>query len=82
MDETKIGVIGKLLAVFQILVAIVYFDWNSWNQIAASVLLLVGALLLLGTGTTSSFFRKLLRVISYLAVLLSLVLVIKVLFFD
>lgn len=82
MKDPTLRVPGYILGVFQILVAVVNFDPHSWNPILISVLLFLGGLLAMTMDMNSKLIRYARSALSYVAILLSAVLVVKLLFFD
>lgn len=74
----KLSWVGRLLGIIQIMIAIWYFDWNSWDHIATSVVLLFSAIYLLFIDSGSSVVRKTSRFLFYLAAVISLVLLINI----
>jgi hypothetical protein len=79
MDDQKLGMLGKILGVIQILVAIFVLDMKSWNQIIVSVLLFLGGALMLTAGVDSTAIRKSRNVLSFIAVAISVALIVKIL---
>jgi hypothetical protein len=79
MDDQKLGMIGRILGVIQILVAIFVLDMKSWNQIIVSVLLFLGGTLMLTAEIDSTTIRRVRGVLSFVAVAISVALIIKIL---
>jgi hypothetical protein len=79
MDDQKLGMLGKILGVIQILVAIFVLDVKSWNQIIVSALLFLGGTLMLTAEVDSTAIRKARGVLSFIAVAISVALIIKIL---
>jgi hypothetical protein len=79
MDDQKPNLLGKVLGVIQILVAIFVLDMKSWNQIIVSVLLFLGGALMLTAGVDSTAIRKSRNVLSFIAVAISVALIVKIL---
>lgn len=79
MDDQKLGMLGKILGVIQILVAIFVLDVKSWNQIIVSALLFLGGTLMLTAEVDSTAIRKVRGVLSLVAVAISVALIIKIL---
>ena len=65
MDDAKLGTLGKVLGVVQILVAIFYLDPNNRNAIIVPVLLFLGGVLMLNTDIRSPLARKVRGVLAY-----------------
>ena len=82
MYTTKTKPLGYILAFTQIAVAVFTFDRNDANTILVSVLLVLGAVLMLSAGSESSFFRTANSVLGYLAVVISVAVVVRVLFYS
>jgi hypothetical protein len=79
MDDQKLGMLGRILGVIQILVAIFVLDMKSWNQIIVSVLLFLGGTLMLTAEIDSTTIRRVRGVLSFVAVAISVALIIKIL---
>jgi hypothetical protein len=79
MDDQKLGMLGRILGVIQILVAIFVLDVKSWNQIIVSVLLFLGGTLMLTAEIDSTTIRRVRGVLSFVAVAISVALIIKIL---
>jgi hypothetical protein len=79
MDDQKLGMLGKILGVIQILVAIFVLDVKSWNQIIVSALLFLGGTLMLTAEVDSAAIRKARGVLSFIAVAISVALIVKIL---
>jgi hypothetical protein len=79
MDDQKLGMLGRILGVIQILVAIFVLDMKSWNQIIVSVLLFLGGTLMLTAEVDSTAIRRVRGVLSFVAVAISVALIIKIL---
>lgn len=77
MNRKKIGV---LLAVFNIIVAVWYFDWNSPTQIIISILLFLSGLSLLLRDAESETLRKASSYLLYIAGIIAVLLIFKKLF--
>ena len=82
MKDSNVDNLEYVLGALQFVVAAVTFDSHSWNQIAVSVLLVCGGILILPLGAKSPIARRARGLIGYFAILLSFALVIKVLFFG
>jgi hypothetical protein len=72
--------LGRLLGIIQILVALWYFDWHSWNQFFVSILLFLGGIYGLLTETQSKFLIKIRKVIFIVVLPIVVVFLIKLLF--
>ena len=72
----KLSFFGKLLGIAQILFAVWYFNWQSWNQILVSVLLFLGGVITFLADSQSKPVIKLknsLQVISGVAIVIFLI---------
>ena len=79
MDQTRTGLVGKVLGVVQLLVAVFILDPNSWNGIAVSAVLFLGGVLTLTADTSSISLQKVRSVLSWIAILISVTFIIKLL---
>jgi hypothetical protein len=77
MNRKKIGV---LIAVFNIIVAVWYFDWNNPTQIIISTVLFLSGISLLLTGTESKSLQKAGSYLLYFGGILAVILLFKKLF--
>jgi hypothetical protein len=76
----NLTILGILLAVIQILLAIWYFDWNSWDHIIVSILLFLGGIIGFLVNTQSKFLMKIKKLIHIIGFALVIFLLIKLLF--
>ncbi len=76
----NLKILGIILGVVQILLAIWYFDWNSWNQILVSALLFLGAINVFLTNPQSKFSIQVIRLTQIIAVTIVFILLLKLLF--
>lgn len=78
----KSNILGKLLAVIQILIAIWYFDWQSWSQIFISILLFLSGIVNLLVDKQSVFLVKLKKRLQVIAGIFVVIIFIKLIFFG
>lgn len=76
----KLDILGKLLGIFQILVAIWYFDWNNWTQISVSTVLFLSGISILSRDAKSEPIRKTGRFLLWVGFIVAIFLIFKVLF--
>jgi len=76
----KLNILGKLLAAIQILIAIWYFDWQSWNQIFISILLFLSGIIGFLIDTQSKFLEKLKKCLQVIAGMVVVIILIKLIF--
>ena len=76
----KLTILGKLLAVLQILVAIWYFDWNSWNHVIVSFLLFISGVVTLIAGSRSRRLMGIKHALQIVGLVTVVFLLIKLLF--
>lgn len=76
----KLNILGILLGSIQILLAIWYFDWQSWNQILVSNLLFLSGIITLLADKQSVFLTRLKKCLQVIAGVFVVVLIIKVIF--
>ncbi|MDQ3180267.1 MAG: hypothetical protein M3Q33_07080 [Acidobacteriota bacterium] len=76
----KLNILGKLLAVIQILIAIWYFDWQSWNQIFISILLFLSGIISLLVDKQSVFLAKLKKCLQVIAGIVVVIILVKLIF--
>ena len=72
--------LGILLGIIEILVAIWYFDWHSWNHIFVSLLLFLGGINSFLTDTQSMFLKKIKSLIQIFCLTIVILFLIKLLF--
>lgn len=73
-------ILGILLGISVIVIAIWTFDWNSWNQIIISALLFLSGLVTLLTNAESKFLQKLRSFSLYIAGIIAIFLILKIVF--
>ena len=76
----KSNILGKLLAVIQILLAIWYFDWQNWNQIFISTLLFLSGVIGFLIDAQSKFLTKVKKLLQIIAGVIVVILLVKLLF--
>lgn len=76
----KLNILGILLAVIQILFAVWYFDWQSWNQILVSVLLFLSGIITLLADQQSIFLLKLKNRLQIVSGIIIVIILIKLIF--
>jgi len=76
----NIKIIGKILAIINILLAVYVFDWSSWNKtIISSLLFLIGISLFLKDSKTEVY-RELSKSLHRIAFIISIFFIIKLIF--
>lgn len=75
----KIKILGKIFGIILIFVAIWNFDWDSWNQITISFVLILSAFNLLFKDSESEFLQRASKLSLYTAFFISIILIFKVL---
>ncbi len=76
----NLKILGLLLGIIQILVAIWYFDWNSWNSIIVSILLFLSGIAGFLVDTQSRLLLKIKELIYIIGLSLVFILLIRILF--
>lgn len=76
----NLKILGILLGISVILIAIWNFDRNSWNQIIISTLLFSSGLITLLTDSESKFLQEARGILLYVAGIIVIFLIFKVLF--
>lgn len=76
----NLKILGILLGIIQLLLAIWYFNWNSWNHIIVSILLFLGAMNVFLGNPQSRFLIQTKRLIHIVVLAIVTLLVIKLLF--
>jgi len=72
--------LGTLLAIIQILLAIWYFDWDSWNYIIVSILLFIGGTCGILTEIKSGFLIRIKELLQIIGVTIVILFLIKLIF--
>jgi len=78
----NLRILGLFLGVFQILIAIWYFDWDSWVQLTVSTVLFLSGTSLLVREAGFRSFQKVGIGLLYVGAAIALLLIFKVWFVD
>jgi hypothetical protein len=81
-NTTKMGTLGKILGVLQIVIAVYNFDSTNTNQIAVSILLFFGAWTLIFFDTESKRLSTINRTITRVMFVAAVAFILKILIFG